>query len=70
MKRRRVVDRSTGDAPFIIVTGSIGPHFQPKTFRTQREALGYAKEILAYGKANDVWPEFQPWLEDRHDEAR
>lgn len=63
-----IVERYDGDHPFYIVTGSIGPHFAPATFRTKERARRYAKLIVQYGKKHHIWPQFQPWIEGREED--
>lgn len=50
-----------------IVTGSIGPQYQPVLFKKLSDARKYAKEIIKYGKANNVWPMFNVTIEWRCD---
>jgi hypothetical protein len=57
------MDNRTGDC--YIVTGSIGPHFEPQLFRTKKSAKRYVAEINTYGKAHDIWPAFKPVIEPR-----
>lgn len=62
-----MIDRtneSGGDC--VLVTGSIGPQFEPKLFRDKPQAVAYAKAILAHGKAHAVYPAFSVVLERRH----
>ncbi|CCM43691.1 hypothetical protein BN405_2-10_Ab1_orf_147 [Pseudomonas phage vB_PaeM_C2-10_Ab1] len=66
-----IVDRTAGnESPnhCYIVTGSIGPEFEPLLFTTKKLALQYAKQVAGYGKANDVFPPFTPVIETRHKE--
>jgi hypothetical protein len=61
-----IVDRTdVGSGDCVLVTGSIGPQFEPKLFAAKDAAMAYAKEIMKYGKAHKVWPEFSPCLENR-----
>ncbi|WFP46046.1 hypothetical protein VIPPAEUMC01_00112 [Pseudomonas phage vB_VIPPAEUMC01] len=64
-----IVDRTAGnESPnhCYIVTGSIGPEFEPTLFTTHALAKKYAEQIVKYGKANNVFPPFTPVIETRH----
>ncbi|ALA11994.1 hypothetical protein BIZ94_gp014 [Pseudomonas phage vB_PaeM_MAG1] len=64
-----IVDRTAGnESPnhCYIVTGGIGPEFEPTLFTTHALAEEYAEQIVKYGKANDVFPPFTPVIETRH----
>ncbi len=68
-----IQDRTDGtgtDAEFYIVTGSIGPHFTPRTYDTYTKAWQEARKICLYGKRNDVWPAFAPCIEGRNEAVR
>lgn len=53
-------DIGTGDT--FLVTGSIGPDFQPRLFWSKKAAMTYAKHI---NKTPNTTP-FQPVIERRH----
>lgn len=61
----QITDRSTGAGDRYIVTGSIGPQFQPQLFTRKRDASKYARGIIRTGKAEQVWPEYSVVIEDR-----
>jgi len=65
-----VINRAKGyenkDSYCYIVTGSIGPEFEPLLFTTVKLAIKYASKIIKYGKAHDVFPPFVPVIETRH----
>lgn len=59
-----VVDRTEGaEGDCFIVTGSIGPHFEPLLFRRKADAAAYAKHIDRCGRF--VHPRFTPVIETR-----
>ncbi len=61
-----ILDRTNVDnGDCVLVTGSIGPQFEPKLFASKESALVYANEIVKYGKKHKVWPMFEPCLENR-----
>lgn len=60
-----LIDRSAGNGDCFIVTGSIGPSFQPRIFRSKKKARAFAREILAHGKAHNTWPPYKVVIEDR-----
>ncbi|AGR89052.1 hypothetical protein PAK_P30098 [Pseudomonas phage PAK_P3] len=64
-----IIDRTQGhESPnhCYIVTGSIGPEFEPLLFTSKSLAVQYAKQIIKHGKAHDVFPPFTPVIETRH----
>lgn len=65
----RIHDRTDGDYPFYIVTGSIGPKYEPATFKNHAKALAHAKAIVRQGVRDKVWPPFAPTIEGRHDDC-
>lgn len=54
-----------GEGDCYIVTGSIGPQFEPKLFRKKNAANAYAREVVAYGKLHNICPPFKPVIENR-----
>ncbi len=58
-------DMSGADHEFYIVTGSIGPQFEPKTFESYTKAWQHARKICLYGVKHDVHPPFKPTIEGR-----
>jgi hypothetical protein len=48
-----------------LVTGSIGPQFEPRLFTTKRVSEKYVAMINQYGREHDVWPKFEPCIEKR-----
>ena len=61
-----ITDRTqAGDGDCIIVTGSIGPQFEPLIFKRESDAMAYARHICKAGKKADIWPEFKPVIECR-----
>ena len=45
-----------------IVTGSIGPNFEVRLFKTHKSALAYAREI----DKTEAWPPYKPVIESRY----
>lgn len=61
-----ITDRTqASDGDCVIVTGSIGPQFEPLLFKRKADADAYARHICKVGKAANVWPRFQPIIETR-----
>lgn len=61
-----IEDRTTeGTGDCFLVTGSIGPHFEPKLFKNKVRAENYAEEIVKWGRDNKVLPIFKPCIECR-----
>lgn len=52
---------SVGSGDCYIVTGGIGPHYQPRLFRKLKDARRYAEMI----DRHDMIPEFTPVIERR-----
>lgn len=69
----RIEDRTDGtgdDYPFYIVTGSIGPQFQPRTYESYVKAWQAARKICIAGTKDKVHPPFAPCIEGRHEAIR
>lgn len=58
-------DRTGCDSEFYIVTGSIGPQFDPVTFDSYTKAWQHARKICLYGIQQDIRPRFKPCIEGR-----
>ena len=58
---RSTMPEATGDS--YIVTGSIGPEFEPKLFKSHKGAMAYAVEICRAGR--QVFPPYIPVIETR-----
>lgn len=68
-----IEDRTDGtgtDHEFYIVTGSIGPQFEPETFDSHTKAWQHARKICTYGEKHDIFPRFKPTIEGRQEALR
>lgn len=64
-----ITDRTDGtgdDYPSYIVTGSIGPHFQPKVYESYTKAWQAARKICLYAVKEKIFPRFKPVIEGRN----
>lgn len=68
-----IEDRTDGsgvDSEFYIVTGSIGPHFEPQTYNSYTKAWQEARKICLHGQKHNIFPAFKPCIEGRSEHIK